>query len=241
MALPKRNRGAQGLRQVKCAGQQLSPRARRRPQSSHPKLAVDPPHFHRPSSSPPRLHPFLLSVAAASPSLHLRLHLSAIPNPPTPKFSVSPLLFFTQTLTFLGSLPTKTKKKGSVIGSSLATAIAVAYFLFYRKGFMFDFRSPLNAFNVVFSSREVKIDQTEARDYLESDEPAAEAIPDYVPLAVPEIVPSAPSHKRELIVVPVAVDSAQQEALLVLKKLRVCFLKLLLYEIISDPFQMNCI
>ncbi|XP_038997186.1 uncharacterized protein LOC120121993 [Hibiscus syriacus] len=110
---------------------------------------------------------------------------------------------------------------GSVIGSSLATAIAVAYFLFYRKGFMFDFRSPLNAFNVVFSSREVKIDQTEARDYLESDEPAAEAIPDYVPLAVPEIVPSAPSHKRELIVVPVAVDSAQQEALLVLKKLRI--------------------
>ncbi|KAK8511831.1 hypothetical protein V6N13_029419 [Hibiscus sabdariffa] len=122
----------------------------------------------------------------------------------------------------------KTKKKGfssifvaSVIGSSLAAAIAIAYFLFCRKGFKFEFRSPLNTFHGVFSSREATNDQTEARDYLESDEQAAEAIADNVPLAVTEIVPSAPSHKPELIFVPVAVDSTQKEALLVLKELAI--------------------
>ncbi|KAK9021409.1 hypothetical protein V6N11_011397 [Hibiscus sabdariffa] len=122
----------------------------------------------------------------------------------------------------------KAKKKGfssiligSVIGSSLAIAISIAYFLFYRKGFKFEFRSPLNTFHGVFSCREAKSNHTEARDYLEPDEQAAEAKPDYAPLAVTEIVPSAPSHKLERIVVPVAVDSTQQEALLVLKKLKI--------------------
>ncbi|KAK8993850.1 hypothetical protein V6N11_008065 [Hibiscus sabdariffa] len=122
----------------------------------------------------------------------------------------------------------RTKKKGfssifvaSVIGSSLATAIAIAYFLFCRKGFKFEFRSPLNTFHGVFSSREAKNDQTGARDYLESDEQTAEATANNVPLAVAEIVPSAPSHKPERIVVPVAVDSTQLEALLVLKELAI--------------------
>ncbi|GMJ05716.1 hypothetical protein like AT3G25680 [Hibiscus trionum] len=120
----------------------------------------------------------------------------------------------------------KTKKKGfssifigSVIGSSLATAIAVAYFLFYRKGFKFEFRNPLNTFHEVFSSREAKNDQ--AKDYLESDEEAAEAIPDYVPVAVIEIVPSAHSSNPERFVVPVVVDSTQRESLLVLKNLTI--------------------
>ncbi|KAK8604191.1 hypothetical protein V6N13_042453 [Hibiscus sabdariffa] len=121
----------------------------------------------------------------------------------------------------------KAKKKGfssiligSAIGSSLAIAISIAY-LFYRKGFKFEFRSPLNTFHGVFSCREAKSNHTEARDHLEPDEQAAEAKPDYGPLAVTEIVPSAPSHKLERIVVPVAVDSTQQEALLVLKKLKI--------------------
>ncbi|KAE8666100.1 Cytochrome b561/ferric reductase transmembrane family protein [Hibiscus syriacus] len=123
----------------------------------------------------------------------------------------------------------RTRKKGfssilvgCAIGSSLAIAISIAYFLFYRKGFKFELRCPLNTFHGVFSCREAKSGHTEARDYLESDEEAAEAVPDYVPLAVTEIVPSAPSHNRERIVVRVAVDSTQQEALSVLKKLKAC-------------------
>ncbi|KAE8716056.1 Cytochrome b561/ferric reductase transmembrane family protein [Hibiscus syriacus] len=122
----------------------------------------------------------------------------------------------------------RTRKKGfssilvgCAIGSSLAIAISIAYFLFYRKGFEIELRSPLNTFHGVFGCREAKSDHTEARDYLESDEQAAEAVPDYVRLAVTEIVPSAPSHKYERIVVSVAVDSTQQEALLVLKKLKI--------------------
>ncbi|XVF03468.1 hypothetical protein REPUB_Repub04eG0263800 [Reevesia pubescens] len=118
-----------------------------------------------------------------------------------------------------------TNKKGwssIVVGSSVAVAIAaVAYFSLYRKGFRFQFSSPLNTLHGVFSWNETKTDQTKARGYLESDEKAAEALPDYVPPAITETVTSASIHKRERIVVPVAVDSTQQEALLVLKKLKI--------------------
>ncbi|XWS69823.1 hypothetical protein CRYUN_Cryun04dG0211500 [Craigia yunnanensis] len=108
------------------------------------------------------------------------------------------------------------------IGSSVAVAIAaVAYFSLYRKGFKFQFSSPLNNLHKVFSWTEIQSDQTKATDYLESDEKAAEAIPDCVPPAITETVPSASTHKREHIVVPVAVDSTQQEAILVLKKLKI--------------------
>ncbi|MBA0805733.1 hypothetical protein Gohar_005224 [Gossypium harknessii] len=131
----------------------------------------------------------------------------------------------------------KTNKKGlssifvgSLIGSSLAIAISISYLLFYKKGFKFQFRGPLNTFHEVFSWRETRDDQTEARHNLESDEQAAEATPDHASLAVTETVPSAPSHKQNLsaptykherIVVPVAVDSTQQEALSILKKLKI--------------------
>ncbi|TYH39841.1 hypothetical protein ES332_D12G204200v1 [Gossypium tomentosum] len=134
-------------------------------------------------------------------------------------------------------LTPKTNKKGlssifvgSLIGSSLAIAISISYLLFYKKGFKFQFRGPLNTFHEVFSWRETRDDQTEARHYLESDEQAAEATPDHASLAVTETVPSAPSHKQNLsaptykherIVVPVAVDSTQQEALSILKKLKI--------------------
>ncbi|MBA0754629.1 hypothetical protein Gogos_019985 [Gossypium gossypioides] len=119
---------------------------------------------------------------------------------------------------------------GSLIGSSLAIAISISYLLFYKKGFKCQFRGPLNTFHEVFSWRETSDDQTEARHYLESDEQAAEATPDHASLAVTETVPSAPSHKQNLsaptykherIVVPVAVDSTQQEALSILKKLKI--------------------
>ncbi|XVF42987.1 hypothetical protein PTKIN_Ptkin02bG0003900 [Pterospermum kingtungense] len=104
------------------------------------------------------------------------------------------------------------------IGSSVAVAIAaVAYFSLYRKGFKFQFSIPLR----VFSCIEAKSDQTKATDYLESDEKAAESISDYAPPAITQTVPSASTHKREHIVVPVAADSTQQAALLVLKKLKI--------------------
>ncbi|XP_022726946.1 uncharacterized protein LOC111282919 isoform X2 [Durio zibethinus] len=99
--------------------------------------------------------------------------------------------------------------------------VAVAYFPLYRKGFKFQFSSPLNTLHRVFSWTETKSGQTKATDYLESDEKPAEAIPDCVPPAITEAVPSASTYKREHIVVPVAVDSTQQEALLVLKKLKI--------------------
>ncbi|PPR84750.1 hypothetical protein GOBAR_AA35964 [Gossypium barbadense] len=125
-------------------------------------------------------------------------------------------------------LTPKTNKKGlssifvgSLIGSSLAIAISISYLLFYKKGFKFQFRGPLNTFHEFFSWRETKDDQTEARHYLESDEQAAETTPDHVSVAVTEAVPSAPTYKHERIVVPVAVDSTQQEALSILKKLKI--------------------
>lgn len=122
----------------------------------------------------------------------------------------------------------KTNKKGlssiivgGLIGSSVVAIAAVAYFSLYRKGFKFQFTSPLNTLSEVFSRIETKGNQTKARDYLEYDEKAAEAIPDSVPPAITETVPSAITHKREHIVVPVAVDSTQQEALLVLRRLKI--------------------
>ncbi|KAH1074480.1 hypothetical protein J1N35_026808 [Gossypium stocksii] len=131
----------------------------------------------------------------------------------------------------------KTNKKGlssifvgSLIGSSLAIAISISYLLVYKKGFKFQFRDPLNTFHEVFSWGETKDDQTEARHYLEPDEQAAETTRDHASISVTETVPSAPSHKQNLsaptykherIVVPVAVDSTQQEALSILKKLKI--------------------
>lgn len=64
--------------------------------------------------------------------------------------------------------------------------------------------------------------QTRATDYLESDEKAAEEIFNRFPHAITETFSSASTHKREHIVVPVAADSTQQAALLVLKKLQEC-------------------
>ncbi|KAK6280725.1 hypothetical protein POUND7_014550 [Theobroma cacao] len=122
-----------------------------------------------------------------------------------------------------------TKKKGfssvfvgGLIGSSAAVAIAaIAYFSLSRKGFKFQFSSPLNTLHGVFSWTEMKGDRTTATDYLEADEKVAEApeaIPDCVPPTTTETVAS---DKRQRIMVPVAVDSTQQEALLVLKKLKI--------------------
>ncbi|XVE53367.1 hypothetical protein DITRI_Ditri02bG0198600 [Diplodiscus trichospermus] len=123
----------------------------------------------------------------------------------------------------------KTNKKGSsgvvlkgFISSSVVVAIAAgAYFSLYRKGFKVEFSNPFNTLHSVFIWPETKNAQTKVMDSLESDEKAAEAFPDSVPTAVTETVPSVSTHKREHIVVPVAVDSTQQEALLVLKKLKI--------------------
>ncbi|OMP06838.1 protein CHUP1, chloroplastic-like protein [Corchorus olitorius] len=108
------------------------------------------------------------------------------------------------------------------VGSSVAVSIAaIAYFSLYRKGFKFQFTSPLNTLHGIFSCTETKGDQTKLIDHLESDERAAEAIPDSEPPTITDTVVSASMHKRERIVVPVALDSTQQEALSVLKKLKI--------------------
>ncbi|OMO90187.1 hypothetical protein CCACVL1_07479 [Corchorus capsularis] len=104
------------------------------------------------------------------------------------------------------------------VGSSVAVSIAaIAYFSLYRKGFKFQFTSPLNT----LSCTETKGNQTKVIDHLESDERAAEAIPDSEPPTITDTVVSASMHKRERIVVPVALDSTQLEALSVLKKLKI--------------------
>uniref|UniRef100_A0A2N9J883 SLH domain-containing protein n=1 Tax=Fagus sylvatica TaxID=28930 RepID=A0A2N9J883_FAGSY len=126
------------------------------------------------------------------------------------------------------------KKKGlpifviGVIGTSLAVLVAaIAHFSLSRRGFKFQFGSPLHALHVIFSPTGTKDDQDETTGIATSDESivVSDASPDDIMNGTGETVTSASVDKLERIIIPAAVDSTQQEALSVLKKLKVCFLK----------------
>ncbi|KAH7569884.1 hypothetical protein JRO89_XS05G0013000 [Xanthoceras sorbifolium] len=110
---------------------------------------------------------------------------------------------------------------GGVVGSSLALLLAViSYFSLSRKGFKFQFASPLNALNDILNWNETK---TRERNTAEFDEMDGDTIagPECVSNDTSETVASGSLDKIERVIVSVAIDSTQQQALSVLKKLKI--------------------
>lgn len=110
------------------------------------------------------------------------------------------------------------------IGCSLAVFLAtVAYFLISRKGFRFQFSSPIHALHGVLSWTETRENEREREDSILADEKrmVSEAGSEYQSDVTHGTVTSAPVEKVERVIVSIAVDSAQQEALSVLKKLKI--------------------
>ncbi|XP_057961655.1 uncharacterized protein LOC131153395 isoform X2 [Malania oleifera] len=110
-----------------------------------------------------------------------------------------------------------------VIGISVTALIAaMAHFSMTRKGFKFQFSSALHALPGLLMHDEIKANGTEKAETDGSDVEALvlETNPDYRCNATSDTVSSA-VEKLERVIIPVAVDSTQQEALLVLKKLKI--------------------
>ncbi|CAB4295546.1 unnamed protein product [Prunus armeniaca] len=103
------------------------------------------------------------------------------------------------------------------IGASLAAIVAaIAYFSLSRKGFKFQKTSPLHTFHG--SPADTKPTNQGA---LDEDAMISEASPEIVLTSVSQNTTSASTEKLERIIIPAAVDSTQQEALKVLKKLKI--------------------
>ncbi|GLT73106.1 hypothetical protein SLA2020_449870 [Shorea laevis] len=126
--------------------------------------------------------------------------------------------------------PQQKKKKGlsaiviGGIGTSVAIVLAtVAYFSLCKGGFNFHFRSPLQSLHGVLGWDETTSDKSKIEDSTEFVEEVkvSEASPECEAAASSEIVGSAPVGKHERIVLPIAVDSTQEEALSVLKNLKI--------------------
>ncbi|KAH9772018.1 SLH domain-containing protein [Citrus sinensis] len=123
--------------------------------------------------------------------------------------------------------PTKTKKGlplvviGGVVGSTLALVLAaISYFSFSRKGFKLQLGSPLNALHDILIWNETKSRERKAVDSVETDASSiagAESVAD----ESSGTVVSGSVDKIERVILSVAVDSTQQEALSVLKKLKI--------------------
>ncbi|CAN6727620.1 unnamed protein product [Malus baccata var. baccata] len=106
------------------------------------------------------------------------------------------------------------------IGASLAVIVAaIAHFSRSKRGFKFQITSPLHSVHGILS----RGSDTESANQGALDEDAAvtEASPGTVPVVDSDNVTSAYVEKLERIIIPVAVDSTQQEALAVLKKLKI--------------------
>ncbi|KAM0983656.1 hypothetical protein ACFX2C_011175 [Malus domestica] len=106
------------------------------------------------------------------------------------------------------------------IGASLAVIVAaIAHFSRSKRGFKFQITSPLHSVHGMLS----RGSDTESANQGALDEDAAvtEASPGTVPVVDSDNVTSAYVEKLERIIIPVAVDSTQQEALAVLKKLKI--------------------
>lgn len=110
------------------------------------------------------------------------------------------------------------------IGSSLAVLLAtVAYFLISRKGFRFQFSSPIHTLHGVLSWTETRDNKREREEPILADEKrmVSKAGLEHQPDATNGTVTSAPVEKVERVIVSIGVDPTQQEALLVLKKLKI--------------------
>ncbi|PON87030.1 S-layer domain containing protein [Trema orientale] len=126
--------------------------------------------------------------------------------------------------------PVSQKKRGLPIfviggvGASVALVVAaIAYFSITRKGIRFQITSPLRAFDAILNTTDTKGNQSSTLDINESDgDPLVpEASSESEPIAISENVTPAFTEKLERVIIPVAVDSTQQEALSVLKKLKI--------------------
>ncbi|GKV43896.1 hypothetical protein SLEP1_g51140 [Rubroshorea leprosula] len=131
--------------------------------------------------------------------------------------------------------PQRKKNKGlstmviGGIGSSVAIVLAtVAYFSLYRRGFNFQFRGPLHSLHGVLSWNETIVDSkaTDSSDIgkevkLSDASPECESVASNESVGSGKVKSIASAGKLERIVVPVAADSTQEEALSVLKKLKV--------------------
>ncbi|KAK1566654.1 hypothetical protein Q3G72_002495 [Acer saccharum] len=105
---------------------------------------------------------------------------------------------------------------GGFVGSSLALLLAaISYVSLSRKGFKFQFASPLNALHDILNRNE--------RTTVEFDEMDGDTIasPESVSNDTSDTFASGTVDKLERVIVSVAVDSTQQEALSVLKKLKI--------------------
>ncbi|KAI4313982.1 hypothetical protein L6164_026925 [Bauhinia variegata] len=108
------------------------------------------------------------------------------------------------------------------IGTSLAVVVAViASFSLSRKGFKIQFGGPLPVLHGILSPVKTQGDQNKAVEPDTSNgNNLTEANQEVVPVAITETVTSA-IDKPERVIIPVAVDSTQEEALSVLKKLKI--------------------
>ncbi|CAH8266714.1 unnamed protein product [Arabidopsis lyrata] len=117
----------------------------------------------------------------------------------------------------------KTKKKWrnvviTGVGSSLAVVLAtIAYFSISRKGFRFCFSNPLHYQNVELDQNANEESETLLNDENNSVSEANSDSVDYVS----DTVDTASTGKTHRVTIPVAVDAAQQEAIAVLKKLKI--------------------
>ncbi|KAF5727769.1 hypothetical protein HS088_TW22G01466 [Tripterygium wilfordii] len=108
------------------------------------------------------------------------------------------------------------------IGTSMAVLLAtIAYFSLSAKGFKLRFGSPLNSLHQVLRTEEHKSSQIKIDDSGASD--ANTLVPQASPEPIPEITGEtvASADKLECVGLSVAVDSTQQEALSLLKKLKI--------------------
>lgn len=104
------------------------------------------------------------------------------------------------------------------IGASVAVAVAaIAYFTLSRKGFKFQITSPLHVLHGIISPA----DNTSNHGALDEDALVSETSPETKPITDSKSDASASMEKLERIFIPVALDSTQQEALTVLKKLKI--------------------
>ncbi|KAL9292711.1 putative S-layer domain-containing protein [Arabidopsis thaliana] len=116
---------------------------------------------------------------------------------------------------------TKKKWRNVVItgvGSSLAVVLAtIAYFSISRKGFRFSFSNLLQYQNVELDQNDNEESETLFNDENNSPSEANSESVDYVS----DNVDSTSTGKTHRVATPVAVDAAQQEAIAVLKKLKI--------------------
>lgn len=124
--------------------------------------------------------------------------------------------------------PCRKKKKGSsalfcvVTGTSIAILLsAIAYFSLSRKGFRLQFNKPMHSIHEIFVRTKTEAGQSNTvySNASDVDTNIVEAGTESASNEIDEDVASA-SKKVKHVLIPVAADSTQQEALLVLKKLK---------------------